>query len=42
MKLDAILNRKLLEAHDRFLPAQEYIEKWGYTVDKEGTVPFEP
>lgn len=42
MKLEAIRNRKLLEAHDRFLPAQEYIGKWGYTVDKEGTVPFEP
>jgi arylsulfatase A-like enzyme len=42
MKLDAILNRKLLEAHDQFLPAQEYIGKRGYTVDKEGTVPFEP
>ena len=42
MKLDAILNRKLAEAHDQFLPAQEYITKWGYTVDADGTVPYTP
>src|SRR5262249_43999692 len=32
-KLDEILKRKLAEAHDQFLPAEEYIRKWGYTVD---------
>ena len=42
IKLDAILNRKLAEAHDQFLPAREYIKKWGYTVDAEGTVPYTP
>ncbi len=41
-KLDAILNRKLAKAHDQFLPAQDYIGKWGYTVDEKGTVPYEP
>jgi arylsulfatase A-like enzyme len=41
-KLDAMLDRKLAEAHDEFLPAEEYIRKWGYTVDGEGTVPYEP
>jgi arylsulfatase A-like enzyme len=40
--LDAMLDRKLAQAHDQFLPAQEYISKWGYTVDAEGTVPYEP
>jgi hypothetical protein len=42
MKLDAILNKKLAEAHDRFLPAGEHIRNWGYTVDAEGTVPYAP
>ena len=41
-RLEAVLSRKLAEAHDEFLPAEEYIRKWGYTVDKEGTVPYEP
>ena len=41
-RLEAILDRKLAEAHDEFLPAEEYIRKWGYTVDGEGTVPYEP
>jgi arylsulfatase A-like enzyme len=40
--LGPILSRKLAEAHDPFLPAQEYIRKWGYTVDAGGTVPYEP
>ncbi len=40
-KLDAILDRKLAQAHDQFLPAQEYISKWGYRVDKDGTVPYD-
>jgi arylsulfatase A-like enzyme len=41
-KLDALLNRKLAQAHDQFLPAQEYLRRWGYTVDGDGTVPYEP
>jgi hypothetical protein len=41
-KLDDILKRKLAEAHDEFLSAEEYIRKWGYTVDANGTVPYEP
>jgi len=40
--LDSILNRKLAEAHDQFLPAGDYIAKWGYQVDKDDTVPYEP
>lgn len=41
-ELEAILKRKLAEAHDQFLPAEEYIRKWHYTVDANGTVPYEP
>jgi arylsulfatase A-like enzyme len=41
-QLEATLNRKLAEAHDLFLPARDYIGKWGYTVDGDGTVPYEP
>ena len=41
-KLEDILKRKLAEAHDEFLSAEDYIRKWGYTVDANGTVPYEP
>ena len=41
-KLDDILKRKLAEAHDEFLPAEHYFRKWGYTVDANGTVPYDP
>jgi arylsulfatase A-like enzyme len=34
------LARKLKARHDEFLPAAEYIRRWGYTVDATGTVPF--
>ena len=36
------LKKKLAAVHDKFLPAGEYIRKWGYTVDANGTVPYEP
>jgi len=39
-KLNDLLNRKLAETHDEFLPAQAYISKWGYPVDATGTVPY--
>jgi arylsulfatase A-like enzyme len=41
-ELDALLTRKLAAAHDQFLPAAEYIKRWGYKVDNDGTVPYEP
>ena len=41
-ELDAVLRRKLDESGDRFLPAATYIEKWGYTVNDTGTVPYTP
>lgn len=40
--LDAILSRRLAETDDAFLPAEEYIRRWGYTVDADGTVPYGP
>lgn len=39
-RLDALLKRKLEETRDEFLPAQQYLTKWGYKVDKTGTVPY--
>jgi hypothetical protein len=39
-QMDAILARKLKKTNDKFLPGPEYIKKWGYTVDKNGTVPY--
>src|ERR1044071_51038 len=41
-RLDIILKRKLSEAHDEFLTADNYIRKWGYTVKEDGTVPYDP
>jgi arylsulfatase A-like enzyme len=41
-KLDALLTRKLKERHDEFLPGDAYVKKWGYKVDANGTVPYEP
>jgi len=38
--LDHELQKKLVERHDHFLPGMDYIQKWGYTVDKRGTVPY--
>ncbi|MCX6904083.1 MAG: sulfatase [Verrucomicrobia bacterium] len=41
-KLDAILVKKLAETHDEFLPAERYLQTWGYKVDANGTVPYTP
>jgi len=41
-ELETILQRKLKEQKDEFLPARTYIEKWGYKVDASGTVPYTP
>jgi arylsulfatase A-like enzyme len=38
--LDVRLQRRLDARGDKFLPGMEYIRKWGYTVDAEGTVPY--
>jgi len=39
-QMEAILARKLKETNDQFLSGPEYIKKWGYVVDKNGTVPY--
>ena len=38
-RLEAVLDRKLAETNDEFLPSEEYIRRWGYEVDETGTVP---
>ncbi|MFC1606733.1 sulfatase [Candidatus Latescibacterota bacterium] len=39
--LDDILQRRLKETNDEFLPGIEYIRKWGYKTDESGAVPYE-
>jgi len=39
-KLDEMLNRKLKETNDEFLSGWDYIKKWGYKTDSQGTVPY--
>jgi hypothetical protein len=34
------LQRKLHESHDDFRPGTEYIQKWKYVTDKNGTAPY--
>lgn len=38
--LEKQLAQRLKETGDEFLPGMEYIKKWGYPVDKTGTVPY--
>jgi len=40
-RLDLLLQAMLEEREDEFLPAKEYIAKWGYEVDETGTVPYQ-
>lgn len=39
-ELENILSQKLKQTNDEFLPGSEYIKKWGYVVDKSGTVRY--
>ena len=39
-KLNEMLNRKLKETNDEFLSGWDYIKKWGYKTDSQGTVPY--
>lgn len=39
-ELEELLQRKLSERGDWFLRGESYIEKWNYTLDETGTVPF--
>ncbi|MCM4166165.1 sulfatase [Arenibacter sp. H213] len=38
--MEKLLSHRLKETGDEFLPGMEYIKKWGYLVDKTGTVPY--
>jgi arylsulfatase A-like enzyme len=40
--LDRQLDEKLAKTGDEFLPGQKYIERFGYQVDANGTVPVRP
>jgi arylsulfatase A-like enzyme len=39
-ELDALLKKKLAEAHDEFRQGADYIAKWGYKVNANGTMPY--
>jgi len=39
--LDEILRQKLAETRDEFLPAEEYIRRFGYVTNDLGEVPYE-
>ena len=39
--LDAQLQRRLDALGDEFLPGMDYIRRWNYPVDADGTVPYE-
>lgn len=41
-RLDAMLQRKLREQNDEFLTARDYIAKWRYSVNTNGTVVYTP
>ena len=41
-EMEVRLNRQLKANGDAFLPAADYIAKWGWKVDARGTVPYPP
>jgi arylsulfatase A-like enzyme len=41
-EMENLLQKKLAAEHDEFLPANDYIKKWGYKVDGDGTMPYKP
>ena len=38
--LEALLQRRLADTSDQFLPGAEYVRRWGHQVDRSGTVPY--
>lgn len=38
--LDTLLESELAARNDTFLPSSELLAQWGYTVDKNGAIPF--
>lgn len=41
-QMNWLLDRKLKEQKDEFLPGEKYIAKWGYKTDASGTIPYAP
>ena len=41
-QLEALLAEKLRKSGDAFLPAGDYIRRWGYKVDANETAPYTP
>lgn len=41
-ELDRVLQRKLKRSGDIFAPGDTYTRQWGYTVNANGTVPYDP
>jgi len=39
-QLDLVLAKKLKDTNDAFLPGQEYVDEWGYTLRDNGAVPY--
>jgi arylsulfatase A-like enzyme len=39
-QLDELLTRMLQDRGDDFLPGEEYVRRWGYVTDANGTVPY--
>lgn len=40
--LDSLLSKKLKQQGDEFRPGRDYIAKWGYNVNANGTMPYTP
>lgn len=41
-EMEQLLTRKLAERGDQFLPGDDYIHKWNWAVNANGTVPYTP
>jgi len=41
-EMDVTLKKKLAATHDGFLPGDDYIARWGWKVDADGTAPYAP
>lgn len=41
-KMEARLQAMLKRAGDEFRPRKYYLDKWGYTIDSSGNIPFAP
>ena len=39
-KLEGILQSKLKQTKDQFLPKEHYLKEWGYEVDRGGNIPY--